>query len=195
MDTFLGRMSTGLDRSYAADAAVLSAIDGDVSALGSLYDEHHAAVHKFACRMLGEQGAWDVVQETFLTLPKVLRRWNGQGALRTFIIGIAVNHARHHVRSSARRRRALDRFSLEPEADGDGSPERSAEQQRLSALLLRALDELSYEHRSVFVLCEVEERNSREVAEILAVPEGTVRTRLFHARQRLRAALEKAGVR
>jgi RNA polymerase sigma-70 factor (ECF subfamily) len=189
-------MLTGFDRSCAADSAVLSAIDGDVAALGSLYDEHHSAVHKFACRMLGEQGAWDVVQETFLTLPKALRRWNGQGALRTFIIGIAVNHARHHVRSSARRRRALDRFSLEPEPEsGEASPERTAEQQRLSTLLLRALDELSYDHRSVFVLCEVEERTSREVADILAVPEGTVRTRLFHARQKLRAALEKAGVR
>ena len=194
MDTFLGRMSTGFQRSYAAEPEVLSAIDGDVSALGSLYDEHHAAVHKFACRMLGEQSAWDVVQETFLTLPKALKRWNGQGALRTFIIGIAVNHARHHVRASARRRRALDRLSLEPEG-GSESPERSAEQQRLSALLLRALDELSYEQRSVFVLCEVEERTSREVADILAVPEGTVRTRLFHARAKLRAALERAGVR
>jgi RNA polymerase sigma-70 factor (ECF subfamily) len=187
-------MSTGFHRSYAADPAVLSAIDGDVAALGNLYDEHHAAVHKFACRMLGEQGAWDVVQETFLTLPKALKRWNGQGALRTFIIGIAVNHARHHVRSSARRRRAMDKFSLEPEG-GSESPERSAEQQRLSTLLLRALDELSYEHRSVFVLCEVEERTSREVSDILGVPEGTVRTRLFHARAKLRAALEKAGVR
>jgi len=194
LDTFLGRMSTGFDRSYAADPAVLSAIDGDVAALGSLYDEHHAAVHKFACRMLGDQSAWDVVQETFLTLPKALKRWNGQGALRTFIIGIAVNHARHHVRSSSRRRRAMDQFSLEPEG-GSESPERSAEQQRLSTLLLRALDELSYDHRSVFVLCEVEERTSREVADILGVPEGTVRTRLFHARAKLRAALEKAGVR
>jgi RNA polymerase sigma-70 factor (ECF subfamily) len=57
------------------------------------------------------------------------------------------------------------------------------------------MDELSFDHRSAFVLCEVEERSSREVAEILGVPEGTVRTRLFHARQKLRASLEKAGVR
>jgi RNA polymerase sigma-70 factor (ECF subfamily) len=194
LDTFIGRMSTSFDRSCAADAAVLSAIDGDVAALGSLYDEHHSAVYKFACRMLGEESAWDVVQETFLTLPKALRRWNGQGALRTYIIGIAVNHARHRVRSASRRRRAMDQLSLEPEGASD-SPERAAEQQRLSELLLRALDELSYEQRSVFVLCEVEDRSSREVAEILGVPEGTVRTRLFHARQKLRTALEKAGVR
>jgi len=176
------------------DAAVSSAVDGDLSALGSLYDEHHVAVHAFARRLLGDESAWDLVHDTFLSLPKALRRWNGEGALRTFIIGVAVNHARHHVRSATRRRRAMGRFALEPER-ASGSPECSAEQRRLSEQLLRALDELSFEQRSVFVLCEVEERNSREVGEILGVPEGTVRTRLFHARQKLRAILEKAGVR
>lgn len=176
------------------DAAIDSAADGDLSALGSLYDEHHAAVYAFARRLLGEESAWDLVQDTFISLPKALRRWNGVGALRTFIIGVAVNHARHHVRSAARRRRALGRLALEPERPS-GSPEHGAEQRRLSAQLLRAMDELSFDHRSAFVLCEVEERSSREVAEILGVPEGTVRTRLFHARQKLRASLEKAGVR
>lgn len=194
MDTFVGRMATGVDRSCTADAVALSAIEGDASALGSLYDEHHAAVHVFARRLLGEESAWDLVHDTFLSLPKALRRWNGEGSLRTFIIGVAVNHARHHVRSAMRRRSAMGRFALEPER-ASGSPERSAEQRRLSEQLLRALDELSFEQRSVFVLCEVEERNSREVAEILGVPEGTVRTRLFHARQKLRVILEKAGVR
>lgn len=187
-------MATGLDRSCPADAVALSAIEGDVSALGSLYDEHHAAVHVFARRLLGEESAWDLVHDTFLTLPKALRRWNGEGSLRTFILGVAVNHARHHVRSAARRRRAMGRFALEPEPVS-GSPERTAEQHRLSEQLQRALDELSFDQRSVFVLCEVEERSSRELGEILGVPEGTVRTRLFHARQKLRASLEKAGVR
>jgi len=194
LDTFVGRMATGVDRSCSADAVTLSAIEGDVSALGSLYDEHHAAVHVFARRLLGEESAWDLVHDTFLSLPKALRRWNGEGSLRTFIIGVAVNHARHHVRSAMRRRNAMGRLALEPEGTS-GSPERSAEQRRLSEQLLRALDALTFEHRSVFVLCEVEERNSREVAEILGVPEGTVRTRLFHARQKLRVILEKAGVR
>jgi RNA polymerase sigma-70 factor (ECF subfamily) len=91
----------------------------------------------------------------------------------------------------------MGKLALEPisMSDGTSSPEHSAERQRLAGLLLLALDQLSYEHRSVFVLCEVEERASPEVAQILGVPEGTVRTRLFHARQKLRAALEKAGAR
>jgi RNA polymerase sigma-70 factor, ECF subfamily len=189
LDTFVGRMAT-----FSADAELSSADADDLSQLGRLYDEHHTAVYAFARRFVGEEAAWDLVHDTFLTLPKVLPRWNGASAIRTFIIGIAVNHARHHVRSSARRRRALAEFAAEPERSS-GSPEREAEQQRLSQLLLRALDGLSFEHRSVFVLCEVEERSSTEVAQILAIPEGTVRTRLFHARQKLRSALEKQGLR
>lgn len=186
-------MATSFEPSYSADALITSAGEGDLSALGRLYDEHHVAVHMFARRLIGDEAAWDLVHDTFLTLPKALRRWNGIGSIRTFIIGIAVNHARHHVRGAARRRRALTLFAREPER-GSVSPEHDAEQQRLSQLLLRALDGLSFEHRSVFVLCEVEERPSPEVAQILGVPEGTVRTRLFHARQKLRASLEKAGL-
>ncbi|MET0384822.1 MAG: RNA polymerase sigma factor [Polyangiales bacterium] len=187
-------MVRSFDAGHTADALAGSASDGDLSALGRLYDEHQAAVYAFSRRLVGEESAWDLVHDTFLTLPKALRRWNGDGSVRTFIMGIAVNHARHHVRSSARRRRAFAKFASEPERPS-GSPEKTAEQQRLAQALLRAMDGLSFEHRSVFVLCEVEERPSPEVAQILGIPEGTVRTRLFHARQKLRTSLEKAGLR
>jgi RNA polymerase sigma-70 factor (ECF subfamily) len=51
------------------------------------------------------------------------------------------------------------------------------------------------EQRVAFVLCEVEDRTSKEVAEISCVPEGTIRTRLFHAKRKLRAELEREGFR
>ena len=181
----------------ASDAEVpyLSRLcDGDLAVLGQAYDEHHAAVRMFARRLLGDAAAEDLVHDTFLTLPKALRRWNGQGSLRTFIIGIAVNHARHHVRGSLRRRFAMARFAAEPTGPGR-SQEQESEQRQLAGFLLRALDTLSFEQRTTFVLCEVEDRSSPEVAEILGIPEATVRTRLHHARLKLRAALEKAGVR
>jgi RNA polymerase sigma-70 factor (ECF subfamily) len=61
---------------------------------------------------------------------------------------------------------------------------------RLAAKLWAALDELPIDQRVVFVLCEVEQRTSVEVAAIVGAPEGTVRTRLFHAKRKLREALE-----
>jgi RNA polymerase sigma-70 factor (ECF subfamily) len=168
--------------------------EGDLTALGQLYDQHHVAVRTLARRLLGEEAAEDLVHDTFLGLPRALRRWNGQGALRSFILGVAVNHARHHVRGAARRRLAMARYADEPRTT-QHSQEQATEQRRLAALLMQALDQLSFQHRAAFVLCEVEERSSPEVAQILGIPEATVRTRLHHARQKLRAALQKAGVR
>jgi RNA polymerase sigma-70 factor, ECF subfamily len=195
LDTFSEIMAPSLDRASVAEAPEATLLrEGDIQALGEVYDAHHHAVRTFARRLLGEEAAEDLVHDTFLTLPKALRRWNGEGSLRTFIIGVAINHARHHVRARSRRRFAMARFALEPEPAAR-SQEDASEQRRLSALLLRAMDSLSFDHRTAFVLCEVEERSSQEVAQILGIPETTVRTRLHHARQKLRVALEKEGVR
>jgi RNA polymerase sigma-70 factor (ECF subfamily) len=196
LDTLSEAMSPVLDPAHAAEMAApaLELREGDLAALGKVYDEHHAAVRTFARRLIGEEAAEDLVHDTFLTLPKALRRWNGTGSLRTFIIGIAVNHARHHVRAASRRRLAMARFSEEPRAQ-PRSQEEQSQQRKLAELLLRALDTLSFDHRTTFVLCEVEDRPSPEVAQILGIPEATVRTRLFHARKQLRSWLEQEGVR
>ena len=164
--------------------------EGDLAALGQLYDLHHAAVRGFARRLVDKAGAEDLLHDTFLTLPTALARWNGEGALRTFIMGIAVNHAQHRVRSRTRLGAAIARFGREPERF-EHNPEQRSEQKQLAEMLQRALETLSFEHRTAFVLCEVDERSSVEAAEILGVPEGTVRTRLHYAKQKLRAALIK----
>ena len=168
---------------------------GDLAALGQVYDEHHHAVRMFARRLIGEDASEDLVHDTFLALPKAIRRWNGVGSLRTFIISVAINHARHHVRSRTRRWLAMTRFAQEPAQDVSSSPEHDSEQHQLAALLMRALEKLSFDHRTAFVLSDIEERSSPEVAQILGIPEATVRTRLHYARQKLRVALEREGLR
>lgn len=178
-----------------SDGVLAAAVaNGDLDALGKLYDQHHAAVRAFARRLIDDAGAEDLVHDTFLTLPKALARWNGESSLRTFIMGVAINHARHRVRSRSRFSFAMARFGREPERV-EQNPEDQSEQKRLAAMLRRALETLSFDHRTAFVLCEVEERTSVEAAEILGIPEGTVRTRLHHAKQKLRAALIKEGAR
>jgi RNA polymerase sigma-70 factor (ECF subfamily) len=169
--------------------------DGDPAALALLYDEHATALHTFAKRLVGDTDvAKDLVHEVFVTLPKAIRRYQGAASLRTFLISIAVNHARHHVRAAARRRAANERMAREP-GSTSGSPEQTVMQEHLARALNRALDTLPVEQRVAFVLCEVEERTSREVADIVGVPEATVRTRLFHAKRKLREELERRGVR
>jgi RNA polymerase sigma-70 factor (ECF subfamily) len=169
--------------------------DGDVAALGELYDLHAPALLAFARRLVGDaDSAKDLLHEVFMTVPAAIQRFEGNASLRTFLISIAVNHARHHVRSAARRRAAGDRLAREPLASG-ATPEQDLNRERLAQALSSALDTLPLDQRVAFVLCEVEERTSREVGEIVGAPEATVRTRLFHAKKKLREELERRGVR
>lgn len=166
---------------------------GDLAALGEVYDAHHAHVRAFAVRLVGDESvAEDLVQETFLALPRAVRHFRGDAALRTFLVSIAVNHARHHVRSAVRRRLAHERLGTEPPASSPG-PEEHARRAELAAILTRALDALPIEQRVAVVLCDVEGRSSAEAARIVGVPEGTIRTRAFHARRKLRDALASKG--
>jgi RNA polymerase sigma-70 factor (ECF subfamily) len=168
---------------------------GEPTAIGSVYDEHQGAIRGFAQRLLGDAAtAEDLVHEVFVALPRAIRRYRGDASLRTFLISIAVNHARHHVRAAARRRAALERLSREPERTREPDPEHHARRRELAEALTKALDALPLEQRLAFVLCDVEERTSAEVARIVSAPEPTVRTRLFHARKKLRAALEKERI-
>jgi RNA polymerase sigma-70 factor (ECF subfamily) len=168
---------------------------GEATAVGAAYDEHAGAVFAFARRLVGDDAAAeDLVHEVFVTLPSAIKRFEESSSLRTFLISIAVNHARHHVRSASRRRAAMDRFAREPDHES-GTPEQEAMRVDLARALTHALDTLPIDQRVAFVLCEVEDRTSREAAEIVGAPEATVRTRVFHAKKKLRDELARRGIR
>ncbi len=189
-----------LDRSALSDrtesgesrerALVTRLVRGDASALGETYDQHHVAVRAFARRLLGdESAAEDLVHDVFVELPSLAKRFEGRSSLRTFIISIAVNHARHARRATARRIGALERLHAEPK-DATEDAEQSEERRQLARTMERLLAALPMDQRVAAVLCIVEDRTSTEAAEIVGVPEATIRTRLFHARKKMREMLE-----
>jgi len=178
----------------AADHALVARLrEGDRAAVDEAYRAHHAAIRGFARRLVGDpHAAEDIVHEAFVALPKAIRRFRGEGSLRAFLIGVAANHSRRHVRSAMRRRRATERLAAHEEMRppvSDASHELATKQ--MASKLWAALDELPIDQRVVFVLCEAEQRTSVEVAAIVGAPEGTVRTRLFHAKRKLREKLER----
>lgn len=178
----------------SADAVWLDAlVDGDETALTRLYREHHEAVRALVRRMLSGSGdVEDVVHDVFLAAPSAFRRYRGEGSVRSFVFSIAVHHVRHHVRAAGRRRSWLDRFRLSPvHTRQPSTPEDHRAQRELADRLRRAMEWLSFDHRIAVVLCEVEEMTSVEAASVLGIPEATVRTRLFHAKKKLRALLEE----
>jgi RNA polymerase sigma-70 factor (ECF subfamily) len=178
-------------RASAEDLLVERLKDGDAQALGAAYDAHHEAVRAFARRLLADAAAAeDLVHEVFVAVPSAIRNFEGRSSLRTFLLSIAVNHARHTKRSVARRLGAYERLHAEPREAG-GDPEREHERRALADMLERMIAKLPLDQRVAVVLCMVEERTSVEAAEIAGVPEATMRTRLFYARKKLREMLDE----
>jgi RNA polymerase sigma-70 factor (ECF subfamily) len=181
----------GAPEQLADEAAILDDLRRqDLGALARAFDRWHHRVRVLARRLLSDPAAAeDVVQETFTALPRAVRGFRGEVDLETFVLAIAVKRAHHHRRAAARRQRALARLTRE-ERNPSRDPEQETYRRELALRLGVALDQLPLPQRIAFVLCEIEELTSAQAAAIAGVPEATVRTRLFHARRRLRDWLE-----
>ena len=136
--------------------------------------DHYDAVYRFCARRIGLSGAPDAAQETFLTAQRAIRRFRGDSTLRTWLLGIALNECRRIVR-----RGGADPLPLEvdlacPLAEDESSV---VDRQALAAALAR----LSDDHREVVLLHELQGLTYEEVAGVLKVPVGTVKSRLHHA--------------
>ena len=173
-----------------SDAAVVVALrQGRLDALARVFDRFHQRVRILARRLLSDAAAAeDVVQEVFATLPHAMRRFRGDVSLETYLLAIAVKQARRHRRAAIRRRKALARLNGEARG-GALDPEQDTYRRELGTRLAAALDQLPLAQREAFVLCEVEDASAAQAALVVGVPEATVRTRLFHARRRLRDLL------
>lgn len=190
----------GLNRELAGiesqgDALLEALGRGEASALRDVYRQHHEAVRAFARRLLSsEADAEEIVQDVFVNLPQAVRAFRGDCALSTFVMSVAVNHARHLMRAAGRRGAAHSRLAEQQLSQVAVAPaaDEAAEREELARRLLDAMSQVSSEQRLAFVLCDVEERTSQEAAQILGIPASTLRSRLSVARQTLRALLEEA---
>jgi RNA polymerase sigma-70 factor (ECF subfamily) len=159
---------------------------GDAEALAMAFDRWHQRVRVLARRLLSEAAsAEDLVQDVFTVLPSAVKRFRGEVHLERFLLGITVKRARRHQRAAARRRRALERLGDETR-QAPPDPEHDTYRRELGLRLATVLDRLPLIQRVAVVLCDVEEMTSAEAGALAGVPEATIRTRLFHARRRLR---------
>lgn len=152
---------------------------GDAIAAEQLVRGHYTAVFRLLRSLAGEQTAEDLTQATFVRALERIETYQGRASLRTWLGGIAYHEWRHHCRD-ARETLDLDEAPppLDPRANGE------------AAVWLRwALARLSAEHRAAFLLHHLHGLSVVEVATLSEVPEGTVKSRLFHARKQLRAML------
>lgn len=189
------RFPGGTDLCGLSDAALLEQCGShQAAAVGVLFDRFHKTVYRFLSRYIGHASPDldDLVQATFLEVIRCAGSYRQEAAVSTWILGIAINVARHFRRSEGRRRGLMGSIDTTvPASASSKGPERCAEQQEQLVLLAAALAALPEDLRVVFVLCELEDTPSVQVAKILNLPEGTVWRRLHEAKKRLRAALHE----
>jgi RNA polymerase sigma-70 factor (ECF subfamily) len=198
-------MSGGEDRttgpvSYDAlererrDAEILKLVAiGDDGALAELYQRHGHVVLGQILFVVGERAlAEEILQDTMLAVWRQAGTFRGESRVRSWMIAIARRQARDRLRRN--QLRVVGDTALASQPSSEAGPERVALDRADVADVARAIQSLGRSHREVLGLVFAADLTIPEVAEILAVPVGTVKSRLAAARSALCRALEDEGV-
>jgi len=153
---------------------------------------------RIAMGMLGNrEDAEDALQEAFVKTWHSLDRFDPERAFAPWFFQILRNQCRDFLRSRQSRAR-FETSELRPElrpGDPERGPERHAERAAARVVLWKGLERIGADHREILVLKEIQELRYGEIAAILSIPEGTVASRLYHARRALKTALDELGIR
>jgi RNA polymerase sigma-70 factor, ECF subfamily len=167
--------------------------NGDRLAMQVLYARHHVRVFRFVVRLVRDDTtAEDLISDVFLDVWRQAGRFEGRSAVSTWILAIA----RFKALSALRRRpeEELDEEVVGAIEDPSDDPEASLAKKDKSVVLRKCLSGLSAEHREIIDLVYYHEKSVEEVAEIVGIPENTVKTRMFYARKKLAELLKAAGI-
>lgn len=179
----------------SADAAAMSASLEEAERFAAIFHSHFVPIHRFLYRRVGRDAADELAAETFAEAFRRRHSYDpSRAAVRPWLFGIATNLVRHHVRSERRRLLAYARTGVDPVLQPDleavdARVDAGAMGPRLALGLatLRAVD------RDVLLLYAWADLGYEEIAQALAIPIGTVRSRLHRARRRVRELLEAGG--
>lgn len=173
------------------DTAVLQQIAlGDTSAMRLLYERHCGALKAFLLTRSRDTGAVDdILHDTMLDVWRQADRYRGQASVRTWIFAIARNKQVDWMKKNAR----LSLVEEVPETPDDAPPVEVAMEAAQSAAQVRScLSKLKRAQRTVIRLSFFEGMGYDEIAQIEGVPTGTVKSRIFHAKQALMHCLSQA---
>ena len=166
--------------------------DGDLKALGELYERYKTSIYRTALAITRDEGvAEDILQDTFLKVYDHANRIDETVPLGPWLYRVAVNLAYSWTNRVKRWLHSLhgtlDRWVL----SGQPHPEAAAAEQEWAHTLQRAINALPPAHRVVIILHYLDGLSLREIAYVTDVPEGTVKSRLYYAREKLRDILER----
>jgi len=177
-----------------SDEALIGRIaSGDKVAMQVLFARHHVRVYRFVLRLVRDQTkAEDLISEVFLDVWRQAGKFEARSAVSTWLLAIA----RYKALSALRCRpdEELDDEAAAAIEDPGDDPETALTKKDKGEILRKCLTALSPEHREIIDLVYYHEKSVEEVAEIVDIPENTVKTRMFYARKRLAELLKAAGI-
>jgi len=170
---------------HAAEHLLLGRIQqGDVRAFEELYRSYHARLTRFLINLTRRpQLVEEVLNDTMLVVWEKPASFRGASKLSTWIFGIAYRKAMKALRKQDD---PVEYRPVEAADEEDVSPLEASWRGQRERLLLEAMQRLSADHRAVVDLTYFHEMGYREIAEIMACPIDTVKTRMFHARRHLK---------
>jgi len=178
-------------------ALIADAKNGNVQAYNSLVIHYQELAYNVARRIVGSpQAAEDITQESFIAAYKALNRFR-DGSFKSWLLRIVTNRCYDELRRHKRR----PQFSIDELTEDNESapflrslgetPEQAQQRAELAEAIERCLQGLPDDQRTATVLCDVEGYEYNEIADILSISLGTVKSRISRARSKLRDCLQK----
>lgn len=166
---------------------------GDREAFGALVEQYRDNVYRLAYRMCGNAyDADEAAQEAFVAAWRALPNFRGDAKFSTWLYRLTTNAAIDVMRREKRHQTVGDGEMMELADDAD-SPQETVERTEQQEAVQKALATLSEEYREVLLLRYMEELDYAEIAEVLQLPSGTVKSRINRAKAALKTALLKSG--
>ena len=183
----------GVTQSTSDEVLIERIAGNDRLATQVLYARHHVRVYRFVLRLVRNPAvAEDLISEVFLDVWRQADRFEGRSAVTTWLLAIA----RFKALTVLRRRpeEELDQDMTAAIEDQADNPELVVQKKDKSEILRQCLSALSPEHREIIDLVYYHEKSVEEAAEIVGIPQSTVKTRMFYARKKLAELLKNAGI-
>ncbi|MBA4389951.1 MAG: RNA polymerase subunit sigma-24 [Syntrophus sp. (in: bacteria)] len=192
------RVSTDDDAEY-----VTRCQKGHIDAFEILVERHQKKMINIAYRMIGDYDeACDITQEAFLSAYRSIKKFRGEAKFSTWLTGITINHTKNRLRQ-LQSRSYHEVISLDDPVETESGtltydpPAREAsaieqlEQKEVQAKVQGCINTLDTEYKQVLVLRDIEGFSYEEISDILKIPDGTVKSRLFRARGSVKNCLKK----
>jgi RNA polymerase sigma-70 factor (ECF subfamily) len=191
-DQLMNRL-TGANQATSDEVLIGRIASGDRLAMQVLYARHHVRVFRFTLRFVrNEATAEDLISEVFLDVWRQAGKFEGRSAVSTWLMSIARFKALSVMRK--RPEAELDDETANAIEDDADDPEVAEQKRDKGEAMRKCMSALSAEHREIIDLVYYHEKSVEEVAEIVGIPEATVKTRMFYARKRLGELLKAAGI-